>query len=180
MVCYTFSKIAIHQRVTMARPSYWVVCKFCGTLFDVGRDGGAYDGERHICKSCVKTVVTPRGWNGNIVPISQDQSWFKTNWKMLLGVLFLISGFGNLGQDKDAALTGIIIGAVLSFAHILPWIKAWRLKKAEKAAEQSARWAELDAKKAELQAVAEEPKRCKACGATTKGKICEYCGSLLE
>ena len=164
----------------MARPSYWVVCKFCGTLFDVGRDGGAYDGERHICKSCVRNVVTPRGMNSAVVQIPPDQSWFKKNWKILIGIFFLIGGFGSIGEDSQVAAFGIVVGTVLTFAHFLPWLKALRLKKAEKAAEQSARWAELDAKKAELQAVAEEPKRCKACGATTKGKICEYCGSLLD
>jgi len=118
--------------------------------------------------------------DGTIVQIPQDQSWFKINWKILVGVFFLIGGFGNIGENVEAAIFGIIVGVALTLAHFYPWIKALRLKKAEKAAEQSARWAELDAKRAELQAVAEEPKRCKACGATTKGKICEYCGSLLD
>lgn len=164
----------------MTRPSYWVVCKFCGRLFDVCKEGGAYDGNRHICKSCVKTMFTPRGINGDIVQIPQEQSWFKTNWKIFFGIFFLIGGFGNIGQNGQSALFGIIVGAVLTYAHFYPQIKVRRLEKAEKAAELNKKKAELEAKRAEVQAIAEEPKRCKACGATTRGKICEYCGSLLD
>lgn len=164
----------------MAKTSYWVVCKYCGRLFDYGKEGGGFDGNKYICISCLKTTRSQQKINGDLVHISQNQSWFKRNWKILFGVFFLIGGFGNIGENVQSALFGIIVGAVLTYAHFHPQIKAIRLEKAEKAAELEAREAELKAKRAEVQAVAEEPKRCKACGATTKGKICEYCGSLLD
>lgn len=166
----------------MARRSHWVVCKICGRQFDFKKAGGVYDGNRHICKSCSKKVVPSQTVTGDMGYYTQNKSWFKTNWKIIFGIFFLIGGFGNIGQDGQAAISGIIIGAVLVVAHFYPAIKTARLKKAETKADLEAkqREADLRTRVMELQAKAEEPKRCKTCGATTKGKICEYCGSLLD
>jgi membrane protein insertase Oxa1/YidC/SpoIIIJ len=165
----------------MAKPSHWVVCKLCGRQFDVEKKGGVFDGNRYICKSCSKKKVIQRNNNGEATYTpSENKSWFKATWKILFGIFFLIGGFGNIGQDGQSALFGIIIGVLLTFAHFYPRMKARRLEKAEKAAEINAKNAELEAKRAEVKEIAEAPKRCKTCGATTKGKICEYCGSLLE
>ena len=110
----------------------------------------------------------------------QNKSWLKTNWTIVIGIFCLIGGIGSIGQDGQAALFEIITGIVLTLAHSYPQIKARWPEMAEKAAEVNAKKIEKEAKRAEEEAIAEAPKRCKTCGATTKGKICEYCSSLLE
>ena len=63
-----------------------------------------------------------------------------------------------------------------------PSIRAARQKITEREADLKvkAREAELREKEIAFQTKAEEPKRCKSCGAISKGKLCEYCGSLLD
>lgn len=39
----------------------------------------------------------------------------KKNWKLLIGILFLAGGFGNVTSDIGAAAFGIIVGATLIF-----------------------------------------------------------------
>lgn len=166
----------------MGRSSHWVICRFCGRKFDFEKAGGAYDGNRYICKSCSKKVMPSQSLNADITYSLKEESWFKRNWKFIIGVLFLIVGFGRIGEDGQTAISGIIIGVVLTVAHFFPLINATRQKKVEKDAEimLTARESELTAKEKAFQAKAEELKRCKSCGATSRGTLCEYCGSLLD
>ena len=147
-------------------PTHWVVCKLCGRKFDVERKGGYYDGLRYVCKSCGKKVKKDARERGNSTQPQNNNTWFKRNWKILFGIIFLIGGLGNIGQDWRAALFGTIIGAGLTYLHFYPQFKA---KKQEK-----------EQKEAELIAIAEQIKFCKACGAKTKGSYCEFCGSKLD
>ena len=91
--------------------------------------------------------------------------------KVVIGVICIISAFmtGSLG----AALTGIVIGLALIAWGLLPWLLPRLRAKKEAAAAK----AEAAAKE---EARLNEPKRCAACGAVTKGDTCEYCGAPLK
>ena len=100
--------------------------------------------------------------------------------KCVFGALFLISGVTtNWAQDEDvsnpvgAMLLSIVIGLALIAWGVVPWYKA---RKAAAEAEAEAR----AAREREEQRRLNEPKVCRACGATTKGTVCEYCGTPLK
>lgn len=38
----------------------------------------------------------------------------KKNWKIIIGAIFLIGGFGCIGSDMDAAIFGIVVGVVFT------------------------------------------------------------------
>ena len=146
-------------------PSHWVICRMCGMKFDFEKKGGYYDGSRYICKSCGK-MVKKQLVNESLTSGAVNGSWFARNWKILFGIMFLIGGLGNIGEDWEAALFGILIGAALLFFQYYPQVKA---KKQQKEKMES-----------ENRAIAEQVKFCKTCGARTKGLFCEYCGTKLD
>ena len=166
----------------MGRQSQWVICKVCGRKFDFGKSGGAYDGNRYLCQSCSNNVVASGSLNGEIVYLPRQKSWFRANWKIFVAAFFLIGGFGSIGTDGRTALISILIGTALLVKQYYPSIRAARQKKTEREADLkvNAREAELREQEIAFQTKAEEPKRCKSCGAISKGKLCEYCGSLLD
>ncbi len=125
-----------------------------------------------MCKK-VKKAQRIENSNNEASRANEGNPWFKDNWKIVFGVVFLIGGIGNIGKDNGTAVIAIIVGIGLVFAHFYPMVKAKKLEKAEKEAEQKA-------KEEELKAIADEIKFCKTCGAKTKGSFCEYCGSKLE
>ena len=82
---------------------------------------------------------------------------------------------------KEASVTvdGEIVGktgpgilALIAWG-VVPWLTA---KKKREAAAASAEAARIAAEQQRLN----EPKLCPACGATTKGLRCEYCGTPLK
>ena len=97
--------------------------------------------------------------------------------KILIGALFLISGFtsdwSKYGEGIGSMLISIVLGVVLIAWGVVPWLTA---KKKREAAAAKAEAARLAAEQARLN----EPKLCPACGATTKGIRCEYCGTPLK
>jgi DNA-directed RNA polymerase subunit RPC12/RpoP len=156
----------------------------------VQKRGGYYDGNRYICKHCGKRLKnqdqvsaqtalsddsiskTDRLIYDSAVFMPKEKSWWSKNWKIVIGIFFLIGGFGNIGEAWDIAIIGILIGFALLFSQYYPWISAKRQQKVKAEAEKAA--------KAEQQrAIAEQVKHCTTCGANTKGIICEYCGSIL-
>lgn len=141
-------------------PAHWVICKLCGKQFDVEKRGGYYDGNRYICKQCGKLVKKQAETEGLV-----QKSWFSRNWKIVIGIFFLIGGFGNIGTEGQAAIFGIVVGIGLLFWHYFPGIRAKKQLK--------------DQVEAEQRAIAEQVKHCSTCGARTKGSECEYCGSVL-
>lgn len=87
--------------------------------------------------------------------------------KIVIGVIFVISAFST--NSTGALFVGIAIGAGLIAWGLVPYLQAKKAQAQQAASVQT-----------EAQRIAELPKVCKACGATTKGDICEYCGSRLE
>lgn len=139
-------------------PAHWVICKICGRKFDFEKEGGSYDGTRYICKPCVKNLEA-------LEKAKKEAGWFKRNWKILFGVIFLIGGFGNIGENWEAALFGIIVGAGLTFWHIFPKAKAKKEAIEEREAIQKAQDEKITI--------------CPYCGGMTTGSKCEFCGMPL-
>ena len=141
-----------------------VVCQNCGRQFDASR-GGYYNSStrRYTCKSCGKKLKADarEGATG------MRQSTGAMIAKTAVGVLFLIAAFST--GTAGATLTGIVVGLALIVWGLLPWYKV------KKAAADEAKRAATEAAAAEAARLA-EPWTCPACGAKTKGDVCEYCG----
>ena len=87
--------------------------------------------------------------------------------KIAVGALFIVSPLTT--GEASTIVTGLIIGLALIAWGLLPYIKAKRTKREN-----------VDAQFEKMQTEANAAKVCKACGATTKGLYCEYCGSRLD
>lgn len=153
---------------------HMVVCVDCGRQFDASR-GAYYDPKtrRYTCKSCVKK------YNADVREHSTGmrQSTGAMIAKIVFGALFVISGFTtgipamgeNFASGFGALLMAIILGGALLAWGLVPYFKA---KKAQDAAAARSMAAEIARQNA--------PKKCPACGAMTKGDVCEFCGSALK
>lgn len=144
-----------------------VTCVQCGNQFDANR-GGYYNRQtrRYTCKSCARKMKADR----NERTTGMRQSKGAMIAKIAVGVLFVIAGFSSpeSGWSVGYFLTALVIGAALIAWGIAPALQSKRKASAEAEARAEAR-----------RALENEPKRCPACGATSKGKYCEYCGSKL-
>ena len=144
---------------------HMVVCRECGRQFDANH-GGYYDktSQRYTCKSCGKMITGDARERST----GMRQSKGAMIAKIAVGVMFLIVAFtGEL--DFGARCIGVVIAAALIAWALIPYFKA---KKASEAAAAKAAAAQFELKNA--------PKTCPACGALTKGDVCEYCGASLK
>ncbi len=120
-------------------PARWVICKLCGTQFDVNTRGGYYDGRRYICKRCAKLIkkqkisegFTGEPGNDSYVNIYREKpkSWFSKNWKVVIGIFLLLGGIGNIGKDWDTVLFGVLLGSLLIFSNITQLLELKSKKK---------------------------------------------------
>lgn len=146
---------------------HMVVCQFCGKQFDANR-GGYYNSKsrRYTCKSCGKQVKSDQ----REAATGMRQSMGAMIAKIAVGVLFFCVAFTT--GSAGAVITGIVIGLALIAWGLLPWLLS-RLKAKKELASVDA------ARAAEEERAANAPKVCPACGANTKGTVCEYCGAKL-
>ena len=157
----------------MAR-KHIVVCAECGKQFDANR-GGYYNKQtrRYTCKSCGKKITGDARERST----GMRQSTGAMIAKIVFGALFVISGFTtgipamgeNFASGFGALLMSIILGGALLAWGLVPYFKA---KKAQEAAAARSMAVEIARQNA--------PKKCPACGAMTKGDVCEFCGSALK
>ena len=101
--------------------------------------------------------------------------------KIVFGLIFTGTIFGDPGESDPVlyVVMGLSIGFGLIAWALLPWLSFRRQEKRLAAQEEERRkeQARLRAKeKAERENVV---KICPACGATSRGKVCEYCGTKL-
>ncbi len=146
---------------------HWVTCVECGSRFDVSK-GGYYNRTtgRYACKKCGKTVSKAE------YKYCENKSWFARYWKVLIGILLIMGGYGNCGSANDSAVFGVVAGLALLAWYFVP--KYLEKKKADEEAEQIRKREEEERTKRERE-VDERRWICKRCGAHTKGRICEYC-----
>ena len=153
---------------------HMVVCRECGKTFDASK-GGYYDkvSRRYTCKSCgAKLKKEQRAVEADRREASTGmrQSTGAMIAKIAVGVIFIISAF--MTGTVAATLLGIVIGLALIAWALLPWYKV-KKDAADKAKREAAEAAAAEEKRLNA------PKMCPACGAHTKGEICEYCGAKL-
>jgi len=151
-----------------------VVCQNCGRQFDANK-GGYYNNQtrRYTCKKCGKQITGDARERAS----GMRQSMGAMIAKLAIGALFVIvaftSGIPAMSEDVGGGiafiLTGLIVGAALIAWGLVPYLKA---KKTSDAAAAQAAAAAFELKNA--------PKKCSACGAMTKGDVCEYCGAALK
>ena len=105
----------------------------------------------------------------------------KLIWKLVVGALFVISAFTFVAdRDLGPMLTGFVIGAGLIAWGLLQYIaqkKAYDDAAAKRAAEERAAQERI---RLEAERKLNAPKLCPACGAPTRGRECEYCGTPLD
>lgn len=151
----------------MARPHY-VVCLKCGKTFDANK-GGYYNAvkQRYICSKCgkahnkaVKAENKEQAARGQERNTGMKQSLGAMIAKIAVGCLFLVVSFGM--DNAGEVCVGLILAAALIAWGLVPYFMA--KKKQEELRRQEAR----------------KKKVCPACGATTRGNTCEYCGSDLS
>ena len=102
--------------------------------------------------------------------------------KIAFGLLFIIVSFDDeSGSDPVTFLAfGLVIGLAMIAWALLPWL-ACRREEKRLAAQEEERRKELARRRAEEKAERENAvKICSNCGATSRGKVCEYCGSKLH
>ena len=144
----------------------FVVCQNCGRQFDANK-GGYYNNQtrRYTCKKCGRQI------NGDAREASTGmrQSMGAMIAKLAIGLIFLLVALTSGELDAGGRIVGIVIGVALIAWGLLPYLKAKNAK--DSAAAQAAAVA-FELKNA--------PKKCPACGAMTKGDVCEYCGAALK
>ena len=91
-------------------------------------------------------------------------------FKLAFALLCLVAGGDLIFSDGEVAggIVGIILGLAMaawaSMGYVLP---------------RAARNREAAARKQALRERVNQPKICPGCGATSRGEICEYCGTKL-
>lgn len=106
------------------------------------------------------------GRTGN--PQQKKPSTGATIAKLAFGALFLATSFTSDGLSAGAFWVGIVFALALVAWAVIPLLQ---YKKAQKeAAQAGAR---------QIREKLLEPRQCLNCGATTRGEVCEYCGSRL-
>ena len=101
--------------------------------------------------------------------------------KLIFGVIFVGSIFGDPGESDPVffVVMGLAFGLGLIAWALLPWIAVRRQEK-RLAAQEEERRREQARRRAEVKAERENAvKTCPACGAPSRGSVCEYCGSRL-
>ncbi|MBR0354893.1 MAG: hypothetical protein IJK35_05945 [Oscillospiraceae bacterium] len=101
--------------------------------------------------------------------------------KIAFGIMFIGVSGGDPGESDRISfiVVSITVGLALIAWGLLPWLRVWREEKRRRLAEERQR-EEAARLRAERKAEKEnEPKVCPNCGAPGRGRVCEYCGSVL-
>ena len=143
-----------------------VICERCGRQFDANK-GGRYNSNtrRYTCKSCLKQI----SGDARERSTGMRQSTGAMIAKIAIGVMFLVVAVTSKELDGPSRGVGIVLAAALIAWALIPYFKA---KKAKEAAAAQAAAVQFEIKNA--------PKKCPACGAMTKGDVCEYCGASVK
>ena len=153
--------------------SNYLRCSVCGQEFDLRRGGRRELGlGGPVCSECLSRQGVQRSSRVRLQPGVGG-----TIAKCAVGLVFLVTALTM--DDAGGMGVGIVMGLALIAWGVWPWLRMLAAKnRAEKeSAAADARWrAELRARE---ERALNERKICPACGAPTKGRVCEYCGSPL-
>ena len=114
-------------------------------------------------------------------PANRKPSIGWTIAKIAFGVMFIGVCFGDSGDSDPIAFlaVGLSFGLAMIAWGLIPWIRIWKEEKRLRLQEERQR-EEAALLRAEQKAEKENAvKVCPNCGATGRGRVCEYCGSKL-
>lgn len=147
---------------------HMVVCEECGRRFNASY-GSYYNKKtrRYTCPQCIRAENADR----REATTGMRQSKGAMIAKIAFGVLFVAAGFSSPsdGWTIGYFLTALVIGGALIAWGLVPYLKVKKQKKEEEEMLEVAK-----------KALADEQRKCPACGAVGKGKFCEYCGTQLK
>ncbi len=159
-----------------------VTCPCCGVRFDF-RNGYVVDGTMY-CQKCGPAKAA----DARETRTGMRQTTGAMIAKITAGALFVFFGFipPSGGWDFGYFLTALAIGGGLIAWGLFPYMKVQKAKREQLEAEKRAIDWEREQREAKEREKAEEwyrkhnaPKTCPACGATSRGDVCEYCGTRL-
>ena len=101
--------------------------------------------------------------------------------KIALGVMFIGVSFGDPGESDGAAylVVGLALGLALIAWGLIPWLRFRKEEKRREEEKDRQRAEEVRRREEEREARENRVYVCPGCGATGKGKVCEYCGTKL-
>ena len=144
-----------------------VTCEECGRRFTPGSIIYHYDrkSRRYTCNSCYRRLY------GKQTHILGQKAWAFA-LKVFFGLMFVLVAFSPDKAKEDwlsTSILGIVIGLGLFAWAAIPVIKEKQYRREQE------EYSEALRRKIENQTTV-----CSHCGATTKGDVCEYCGSPLR
>jgi hypothetical protein len=146
-----------------------VSCGVCGKAFDF-EHGGHYDEKkrRFICPAC--------GRDGGARRIKRPTVG-GTVAKVAFGALFLAISIDKPddGDWLSYFLVSMVVGLSLIAWGLLPWLRLRKEEKKQRAMMDQLQQDQIRQRQEKLA----QPKLCPACGATSSGLVCEYCGTKL-
>ena len=160
-----------------------VVCPSCGKRFDSRK--GFVCNKTMYCQDCGPKIAADE----REARTGMRQTMGAMVAKIAAGVLFIFYGFvpSSDGWSFQYFLTAFAIGAGLIAWGLFPYLKVVLERKEQLNSEIRKIEAQRKLFEAKNRAAADErfrradaPKICPACGATSRGYICEYCGTKLS
>lgn len=158
-----------------------VICVDCGRRFDAEAEGARYDpsSRRYQCMDCamkeeaaMKRRRIENAGRPDMSGVKKQKPWALV-FKVLFGIMCIIICFTEPDMEIGPRILALICGLALLAWAGFPFYKA---KKAIDAAN-TRQQAEIARQAAEEEAILNAPWTCQACGAKTKGAVCEYCGT---
>ncbi len=150
-----------------------VVCVQCGRQFDANR-GGYYNSStrRYTCKDCGRRMTSQPSAARPAAPqpVTAKSLLSPMIGKIAIGAIIAIVGIIFLFMGGWFFTIFMLPGAaVFVLWGVLPYVKQKKKEGEMKAAILKAQ-----------EEIRNRQKTCPKCGATTKGQVCEFCGSPLE
>ena len=146
-----------------------VRCSICGKGFNFDA-GGKYDDKtgRFICPDCVSEASPSR--KQKLRPRIGS-----TITKLIFSFIFIAFSIEEGFADPGNMAFGLAIGLPLLLWAAVPWLLYRKDLQRQEEFEKRL----FEEKQRLRREFDEQPRICPGCGATTRGKVCEYCGTKL-
>ena len=148
----------------------YVKCSECGKMFNVKTDGGYYNKRFGVytCEECSRHMDGLEG-------IVFSDNWMERNWKIVFGALFVFTGVVSAIKGVDVLSLAVlfVIGFGLLAWQLIPFF-------AERKKTEAELFTEIEQAQREADEWFAKEKLCPECGKTSKGYVCEYCGTKFS